>query len=273
MFFVAYMQYGSGFIKKLGYRLMLSAVIITLNEERNIGRCIDALQHVVEEIIVVDACSKDNTKEICQSKGVRFVQREWEDYSATKNFANSLASYPYILSIDADEVVSPELATSIRQAKHEGLRGCYSLNRFTNYCGHWIRHSGWYPNEKVRLFPKSQVKWVGEFVHEKLDLEGLPVHKLKGDLYHYSYHRAQDHRARADRYSILTAKKLHAQGKKSGPIKPYASAVGRFISMYVLKLGLLDGVAGFRIAHISALSNIVKYKELRRLSKQGHANV
>lgn len=252
---------------------MLSAVIITLNEEHNIGRALDSLQNVAEEIIVVDAFSKDNTKAICQAKGVRFVQREWEDYSATKNFANTLASYPYILSIDADEVISPELASAIRQAKREELSGCYSLNRLTNYCGHWIRHSGWYPDEKVRIFPQSQVKWVGEFVHEELDLGGLPVRKLKGNLYHYSYRLAQDHRERADKYSILTAQKLHAQGKKADPIKPYLSAAGRFISMYFLKLGFLDGAAGFRIARISALSNILKYRELRRLSKQGHAKV
>ncbi len=249
---------------------MLSAVIITFNEGKNISRAIDALQNVVEEIIVVDSFSQDNTKELCQSKGVRFIEREWEGYTATKNFANSLASYAYILSIDADEVISPELANAIQQAKREGLSGCYSLNRLTNYCGHWIRHSGWYPDEKVRMFPKAQVKWVGEFVHEELDVGELPVHKLKGDLYHYSYHRPQDHRVRADKYSILTAQKLYVQGKKAGPIKPYLSAVGRFIGMYVLRLGFLDGVVGFRIARISALSNILKYKELRRLSKQRH---
>ncbi len=252
---------------------MLSAVIITLNEERNIGLSIDSLQDIVEEIIVVDAFSKDRTQEICQSKGVHFVQREWEDYAATKNFANSLASYSYILSIDADEVVSSELANAIRQAKYEGLSGCYSLNRLTNYCGRWIRHSGWYPDEKVRMFPKSQAQWVGEFVHEKLDVGGMPVHKLKGDLYHYSYHAVQDHRARADKYSLLTARKLHAQGKHVGPITPYLSALGRFIRMYFLQRGLLDGTAGLRIAYISALSNILKYKELRRLSKKGHANI
>ncbi|ETW99318.1 MAG: hypothetical protein ETSY1_15440 [Candidatus Entotheonella factor] len=246
---------------------MLSAVIITLNEERNIGRAIDSLREVVEEIIVVDSFSKDNTQEICQSKGVRFMQREWEGYAATKNFANTLASYPYILSIDADEVISPELAVAIKQAKREGLTGCYSFNRLTNYCGHWIRHSGWYPDEKVRMFPNSQVQWVGEYVHEKLDLGSLPVHKLTGDLYHYSYHVPQDHRVRADQYSILTAKKLHAQGKTAGLAKPYLSAIGRFIRMYFFKLGLLDGAAGLRIAYISSLSNILKYKELRRLSK------
>lgn len=249
--------------------MKISATIITLNEQQNIGRCIDTLKKVVDEIIVLDSFSTDKTEEICRSStaNVVFVQRAWAGYAESKNYANSLANNEYILSMDADEVLSPELQQSILTAKQQGLQGVYQINRLTNYCGKWIRHSGWYPDIKARLFPKDKCYWQGAYVHETLTYtETMPTTLLQGDCYHYSYYSFADHRARADKYSLLTAQKFASQGKNASLLKPYVSALGRFISMYLLRLGFLDGWMGFKIAQISALSNVVKYKELRRLN-------
>lgn len=246
--------------------MKISATIITLNEERNILRCIESLKGVADEIIVLDAFSTDRTKEICEEAGVRFEQRTWEGYSATKNHLNSLAQFDYILSLDADEALDATLREAILEAKETDNPQVYSVNRLTNYCGRWIRHGGWYPDVKVRLFPAKGSYWEGAHVHEELVFPPhLKVIQLEGHLEHYSYYSYEGHRERADKYSALTAIKLHEKGKKAGPLKPYISAIGRFISMYFIKGGILDGKMGFKIAWISAQSNVFKYKELRRL--------
>jgi len=211
----------------------LSVVIITYNEERNIGRALDSVKRIADEVIVVDSFSIDRTKEICESHKVKFVQTVWKGYSETKNYANSLAENNYIFSLDADEAVDKIL------------------------------------DKKIRIFPKNKTKWVGEFVHEELQFsEGMNEVDLPGHLEHYSYYNYIEHRTRADKYSLLTAKKMAAAGKKAGVLKPYLSAMGRFISMYIFKLGFLDGKMGFKIAQISAQSNTVKYKELRKLNRE-----
>lgn len=253
----------------MGQVTRISATIITLNEARNIGRCLASLEGIVDEIIVLDAFSTDATAEICAQYGVTFVQRTWEGYAASKNYLNSLAQFDYILSLDADEAVSPELKAALLEARTTGLSGTYELNRRTNYCGKWIYHSGWYPDLKPRLFQKQNCRWEGEYVHEELVCaDNSHQTRLDGDLYHYSYYSYTDHRARADKYSLLTARKFAAQGKKASILKPYFSAIARFISMYFIKRGFLDGWMGFKIAQISALSNILKYKELRRLNHE-----
>ena len=246
----------------------LSAVIITFNEERNIERAILSVQDIADEIIIIDSFSTDQTKAICSKHNVQFIERTWEGYSATKNYANSLANYEYILSLDADEALSPALKKSIFSIKTKGFNGAYRCNRLTNYIGKWIKRSGWYPDSKIRIFPKSKAEWDGAFVHEELLLDpNLKEYLLEGDLYHYSYYSYEDHQERADKYSILTAQKFYSKGKKANALKPYLSAIARFISMYLIKLGFLEGGKGFMIAWISAKSNILKYKELRRLHK------
>src|SRR6218665_1519915 len=248
--------------------MQLAVVIITLNEERNIRRCLQSVQGLADEIIVLDAFSTDQTQQICKAFNVRFVQRQWEGYVASKNYLNSLVESDYILSLDADESLSPALFDEIKKLKEKGFSGTYSVNRLTNYLGKWIYHSGWFPDIKPRLFPKEGSYWSGEYVHEVLIHPESNEQVFKGVLEHYSYYSYVDHRARADKYSYLTAQKFNAAGKKAGALKPYLSAIARFISMYFLKLGFLDGWAGFKIAQISAQSNVVKYKELRRLNRE-----
>jgi glycosyltransferase involved in cell wall biosynthesis len=243
-----------------------SVVIITFNEERNIGRCIASVKDLAGEVVVVDSGSTDATRDIATQAGARVVVREWTNYSDQKNFANDLATGPYILSLDADEVLSPELAASMRDALATGATGAYRCNRLTNYCGTWVRHGGWYPDAKVRLFPKGRARWEGEHVHEELRLdEGLPITPLKGDLLHYSIDSIADHRERIARYSKLQARKLLAKGRQPGVIKRWFAPAFRFVQGYLLRGGFLDGAAGFHIARLSAWAVHRKYAELDQL--------
>ena len=247
----------------------LSVVIITFNEARNIERAIQSVSELSDDIIIVDSFSTDNTAEICGKYSVNFVQRKWSGYSEQKNYANSLAKYEYILSLDADEALDEQLQKEISKIQNTGFNGLYILNRMVNYCGQWIKHSTWYPDKKMRIFPKKSSSWQGEFVHETLSFDKkLPHIELKGHLEHYTYYNYKEHRDRADHYSLLTAQKMHKAGKKASIIKPYLSAIGRFISMFIMHLGFLDGYNGFKIAQISAQSNIYKYQTLRQLNRE-----
>ncbi|MBP6695884.1 MAG: glycosyltransferase family 2 protein, partial [Saprospiraceae bacterium] len=139
----------------------LSVVIITLNEEKNIGRCLDSVKDIADEIIVIDSFSTDQTQKICDSYGATFIQKEWLGYVETKNFAIQQSSFNLILSLDADESLTDKLKNSVKLVKDNRNEDGYILNRLTNYCGQWIYHSGWYPDKKLRLFDKTKGGWHG----------------------------------------------------------------------------------------------------------------
>lgn len=245
----------------------LTAVIITHNEARNIRRCIESLDGVADEIIVVDSFSTDATPSICKGLGVQFHQREWKGYSLQKNYGNGLASNDHILSIDADEAISDELKKSILEAKNRDGHYNYSFNRLTNYCGKWIKHSGWYPDTKIRMFNRVDADWRGT-VHEKLTVDPKTVKKLKGDLLHYSYYEVSEHVAQTDRFATLAAKELQEKGASPSLLKMIFSPCMKFLKFYVLRSGFLDGTAGWKIATISAHGTYLKYarhyKEMRK---------
>jgi glycosyltransferase involved in cell wall biosynthesis len=246
----------------------ISAVIITFNEERNIGRCLNSLQGIVEEIIVLDSFSNDKTKEICNTfTNVKFIEREWQGYSNSKNFANKLASNNWILSLDADEALSDELRENILQIKHKKLDGFYSFNRLTNYCGTWIRYGGWYPDKKIRLFNREKTCWEGE-IHEHLtNTDKEKVTQLIGDCLHYSYYSIEEHWIQTKKFSKQTAKMLHDDYKKASFLKRFLSPIFKFIKDYFFKLGFLHGLVGWRICSISAYATYLKYKTLNELNK------
>jgi glycosyltransferase involved in cell wall biosynthesis len=249
----------------------LSVVIITFNEARNIERAILSVKKIADEIIVVDSFSTDDTPKICKYYQVKFHQRKWTGYSDQKNYANSLAQNDTIFSLDADEAVDSALEEEILSLKTKGFKEVYIVNRMVNYCGKWIKHSTWYPDKKTRIFPKELANWEGEFVHEELNfIESLSQTELNGHLEHYTYYNFIEHRERADKYSLLTAQKMFNKGKKATIVKPYLSAIARFVSMFIIHLGFLDGYLGFKIAKISARSNVLKYKELRRLNNENN---
>jgi glycosyltransferase involved in cell wall biosynthesis len=237
---------------------MITAVIITHNEERNIARCLESLVGIADEVLVVDGFSTDRTVEICQQHNAVVVQKEWMGYAATKNFANDLVHTTYILSLDADEMISPALRASLLGAKAK-LDGAYSFNRQAFYVGKAIKHCGWYPDVKLRLFPAGKARWEGK-VHEVLKLEaGVPVHHLTGDLLHYTYHSVAEHKERARKYAKLAAEKLRTKGKLGIFFKAMFSPWWRFFQMYWLRMGFLEGWRGWRISWITAREVWWKY--------------
>lgn len=248
--------------------MLISAVIITYNEEKNIARCIESLNAVADEIIVVDSFSSDRTKEICSNyPNTKFFEQKWLGYSQQKNYANSLASYDYILSIDADEAVSEELKQSIDNIDfHPNV--FYSVNRLTNYCGKWIRHCGWYPDSRIRIFHKS-VNWSGDFVHETLLLpDNAEIKRLEGNLLHYSFYSTSEHIKRIDNYSTLSAKECFVKGKKINLLGLLIKPSWKFIRDYFFKLGFLDGFAGYQVCKISAFATFLKYTKLREYYRE-----
>ncbi len=247
--------------------MLLSVVIITKNEERNIGRCLDSAKPIADEILVVDSFSSDKTREICLDKGVRFIEHQWEGYSATKNYANALATYDWILSLDADEALSEELSRSVLELKKAEQPSVAKFNRLTSYCGQWIRHCGWYPDTKIRIFNRSSANWTG-FIHETLQFtDRLPVLHLKGDCLHYSYYTRQQHLRQAENFTDMAAKELYRLRKKASMVRMLLSPLAKFIQSYFLQLGFLDAVAGFNVCRISAWASYLKYKKLRSLWK------
>ncbi|MFL5764581.1 MAG: glycosyltransferase family 2 protein [Bacteroidia bacterium] len=245
----------------------LSVVIITFNEEKNIGRCLESIQQIADDIVVVDSFSTDQTEAICKKFDVNFIQRKWDGYSATKNFANAQAKYDWVLSLDADEAPSEELKRSILEAKKGADLKTFKFHRLTNYCGSWIRHCGWYPDTKIRIFDRRITKWEGH-IHEKLVIESKePAILLKGDLLHYSYYSYEQHLAQTEKFSTLAAEDMFKRGKKASLLKLWFSPAVKFLSDYFLKLGFLDGAAGFRICRVSARHSYLKYQKLRRYIK------
>jgi glycosyltransferase involved in cell wall biosynthesis len=246
--------------------MQLSAVIITFNEERNIGRCLDSLADVADEVVVVDSFSSDKTEEICRAKGARFIQHAFEGYGAQKNWALQQALCPCVLSLDADEALNEKLRDSILFVKNNWRHDGYTFNRLTNYCGQWIRHCGWYPDQKLRLFDTRKGRWGNDAVHESVELEeGGSVGHLDGDLLHYSYYTVNEHIERTRRYADIAARAMYERGRRVTWLHLIFAPVLKFFKSYFLKLGFLDGRAGWTICKISAWETYLRYRALLRL--------
>lgn len=244
----------------------LSAVIITYREARNIERCLRSLGGVADEVVVVDSFSTDETPEICDDFDVEFHQHKWQGYSEQKNYANRLAKHDWILSIDADEALSTELRNSIIEAK-KGTHRNFEFNRLTNYCGKWIKHSGWYPDTKVRMFDRRETQWVGT-VHEVLTVDRSTVKPLLGDLHHYSYYSITEHVEQTNKFTSLSAQELIQMGKRPSVFRMVFSPWLKFNKFYFLKLGFLDGISGLTISVISAYGTYLKYAKHYFMSKR-----
>lgn len=240
----------------------ISAVIISLNEEKQIADCIQSLLPVADEIILVDSFSTDNTTTIAAELGAKVLTKEWEGFSATKNWGNAQAQNDYILSIDSDERLSPELQKSLLEAKTKGLSGGYKFNRLNWYIDTWIKHSGWYPDDKVRLFHRKEGQWIGDHVHETLQLkDGVVVHHLYGDLLHYTYFTIERHKSKIERYSTLAAQKNKSKNGAILLVKSMLSPITRFVRMYFFQLGFLDGKRGFQLCYYTSKEVHLKYKK------------
>jgi glycosyltransferase involved in cell wall biosynthesis len=246
----------------------ISVVIIALNEEQNIGRCLDSVVGVADDVVVVDSFSTDRTEEICKAKGARFIQHAFEGHIEQKNWAITQAKYPHVLSLDADEALSDELKKSILEVKANWTHDGYTMNRLNNYAGQWIRHSGWYPDRKLRLFDNRKGAWGGYNPHDKYSMTtpGAAVGHLKGDLLHYAYHSVEAHKAQLQKFSEIAANAFFKAGKKATFEKRYLSPGFRFLRNYIIKLGFLDGKHGLNIAWNEAVGVYRKYKKLEELN-------
>lgn len=247
--------------------MKISAAIITYNEERNVARAIESLR-CCDEIVVIDSGSSDRTVELAQNHGARVIETHWRGYAAQKNFAVEACLHPWILSIDADEALSEALEGEIWQVKKNGPAfDGYTMPRLAQYLGRWILHSGWHPDRKVRLFHRDKAKWVGEFVHESVHVDGRVGH-LETNLLHYTCSSLSEHLKTMDRYTTLAAEQIVSQRK---PVRWRSMALDpawTFIKSYILQRGFLDGPEGLAIAYMAAIYTFLKYAKARNMSPQ-----
>ncbi len=244
--------------------LPLSAVIITVNQEKKIAKTIEALKTLTDDIVVVDSGSKDATRTVAAALGACVFERPWSGYSEQKNFGNDQAKYDWILSVDDDEVVSDELAKSIRAAfASEPKADAFNLPFRTVFAGKLVRFGGWNPETHIRIFNKKKIHWNTDAVHEGLTIRPeYSVQKLSGYVYHYTVDTLEQFAQKTDRYSTLFAEKGIKVGKRANFVKIYLSPAFRFLVEYVFKLGFLDGYYGLFIAKENARYTYLKYKKL-----------
>lgn len=246
----------------------ISATIISFNEEKKIAACLASLQGVVDEIIVLDSFSTDNTPEICKQFGVKFFQQKWVGYGPQKNAAAAKANHAYILNLDADECLSDNLQQSLLHAKKTGLKGVYKFNRQNIFFGKTLRYGPTSPDFVLRLYDKTAVSWAAKEVHETLDVPNqISISTLQGNLIHQSKETLQEFLQTINNYSTISAQSYFATGKKSSWYKIYFSPLLTFVSGYFFKFGFLDGLPGFIMAKTMAMETFLKYSKLYLLQK------
>lgn len=253
--------------KVLAIPMAISICIICLNEEENIRRCLESSKWA-NEIIVVDSMSQDKTVEIAREYTDKVYQRKWYGFVDGKNFALSKATCEWVVSLDADEEITNELRGEIQEeiGKEHAKEG-YTVPRISFYQGRWIRHSGFYPDRQLRLFKRGKGSWVGKRVHERVQVNG-EVGQLTNNLLHYPYKGTISGQVQTiDAFSTLLAQNLHEQGKRYSPLLLLLRPPLKFIEVYLLRLGFLDGVAGFIIALSSAYAVFIRYVKLREVEK------
>lgn len=244
----------------------ISAVIITLNEEKNLDRCLSSLIGVADEILVVDSFSTDRTEEIARRYNARFIQHKFEGYIEQKNWATDQATYDYVLSLDADEMLSETLRASILAVKENWTHDGYTFNRLTNYCGRWIRYTSWYPSRKLRLYDRRKGQWEGINPHDAFVMrKGARVKHLKGDILHYSFYTIGQQITQINKFSELQSQAFYYKGYHTSVWSVLVKPVWRFFRDYIIKLGFLDGFYGFVISVNGAYEVYLKYLKLKKI--------
>ena len=244
----------------------ISALIITFNEEKKVGRCIDSLVPVADEIIVVDSYSTDNTRAVCESRNIRFIQHPFEGHIQQKNFALSQATHNLVLSLDADEYLSEELQASILSVKQNPASRAWSMNRLSSIRNRWIRATDWYPDRKIRLWYRESGRWGGYNPHDHVILaKGERVQRLKGPILHEAYDSYDQLFKKAYSYAVIYARAN--AGLKTCPawIIPF-KAWFSFVNNYLLKRGIFYGFDGYAISKSIAVYTFTKYTILLELN-------
>jgi glycosyltransferase involved in cell wall biosynthesis len=249
----------------------ISGAVITFNEEKRIAQCLDSLLAVCDEVVVLDSFSNDATEDICRSKGpaVRFEQHPFDGHIEQKNRAVGLCANDWVLSLDGDEALSPELIESIQALSEKGFTvDAYAFNRRNRYAGRWLKHGGWYPDRKIRLWNQALGRWGGDNPHDQVQM--LPEAKtarLSGDILHYTYETPEDHLRQVRNFALKSARAQQLRGRRIGLLQALFGPGWVWIRDYLLKGGFLDGRQGFQAAKASALYQRLKYAELRRLQE------
>ena len=249
----------------------LSVVLIAKNAEAHLKACLDAVSFA-DEIIVLEHGSTDSTVAICKEKGVRLYHTDdWLGFGIQKNRALAFATYEWILSLDTDEIVLPELGSEIQEIVR-GHRGegynAFTMNRLTLYCGRWMRHSGWYPDPVLRLFRRGSGKFTDSQVHEKVQVEGKIGHLSSAPLQHYSYDNLEQVVDKINTYTTAAAKERAARGGSASISQAMIHAFATFIRVYIIKRGFLDGGQGFILAVASAEATWYRYLKLWFISNK-----
>lgn len=249
----------------------ISAVIITFNEEKNIGRCLASLEGVVDEIVVVDSFSTDKTEQIVGEHNGKFVSHKFDGHIEQKNWAITQSSNPIVLSLDADEALSEEMKKAILKIKANWEHDGYVFNRLTNFCGKWINKGSWYPDRKLRLWDSRKGKWGGLNPHDRFEMPNASIKQIDADILHYSYYTMQEFYDKIDSFSTISANALFKREKPFAFHQLLINPIWRFFKGYVLKLGFLMGKAGFQIEWGAAKETYLKYSKLNRLYKNSKA--
>lgn len=250
--------------------LKISAVIITFNEDKYIRRCLESLKGVADEILVVDSRSTDNTREICLSHNVKFIEHDFEGYREQKNWAMNQAENDIILSLDGDEYLSEELRNSILSVGNNTQPNGYYINRRNNFYGKWMKHSGVYPDKKLRLFDRRKGEWGGINPHDVFRLnKGSKIKRLKGDLMHTVYDSVEEHKEKNIKFSEISAREYVRLGKRSCLYHLIIHPLWRFIRSYFIRFGFLDGKTGLKVCYYNAQLSYLKHKKIISLLREG----
>ena len=252
----------------------ISVVIITKNEAHIIANTLQSLQHVTNDIVIVDSGSSDNTVAICKKYNAHVIETNWGGYGINKNKGIGAAKHDWILSLDADEAIDAELQQSISQLALAKDDEVFNI-RFKNFfCKKWIRFGEWGFDWHIRLFNRNKVHWNNVAVHENLVFpDKVTVSKLKGNILHYTVQNRKEYDAKTDYYARMNAKKYFDAGKKPGSFKQYFSPVFAFIQHYIFHLGFLDGAAGFIIAKTTARYTFLKYWYLKEMTIEANNKI
>lgn len=246
----------------------LSVTIITKNEEKNIERCLRSLSWV-DEIVVVDTGSTDSTKRICQKYNCKIVESSWLGFGKTKKLAVDSAKNDWILSIDSDEEVTNELRNEILSILKSPSNNAYRIKRTSFYLDRMIKHCGWNSDYPLRLFNRKYGNFNDKEIHESVVMtEGIVVRKIEQIILHYTYPTIDSHINKVNRYSRLQAEEMKQKGKSYSLIAAKIFAINKFINMYLLRLGLLDGKEGFILCSIASFGVYLKYVKLWKLNKK-----
>ena len=244
----------------------VSVTIISLNEAGHIAAAIDSAAWA-DEVVVVDAGSRDNTCEIARAKGARVSERAWTGYVDQKNHAASLASHDWIFSLDADERITPALAGEIQSLlESEPPRHGYRAPRVAYHLGRWVRTTDFYPDFQTRLYDRRAARWRGKYVHESVSVDG-PVGRLRHEIEHYSFRNLDDQLDRINHYTTLAARQMYEAGRRASALELIVHPPAAFLRNYVLRRGMLDGTAGLTISIINAYSVFLKFAKLRELQQ------